>query len=77
MRPRPPKTPPTPFVHTTRWLRGRILDAVRGADGWQPFTAEIGVHDRAAVERALVSMARDGLLELRSTPDGPEARLPA
>ena len=70
------RAPSTPFAETARWLRGRILDAVRAAEGWHAFAGGIGTHDRPAVERALEAMARDGLLELRPTPDGHEARLP-
>ena len=71
MRPRitataPTRRPAVPFPSTTRWLRGRVLDRLRAADG-DPFVAveaPIGVHDRAAVDRALDGLARDGLVEL-------------
>jgi A/G-specific adenine glycosylase len=57
-----------PFPSTTRWLRGRVLDRLRAADGdaFVMLEAPIGVHDRAAVERALDGLARDGLVEIRA-----------
>jgi A/G-specific adenine glycosylase len=66
----------TPFPQTTRWLRGRILDTLRGVDGWHAFTSEIGTHDAKAVHRALAAMSRDGLLEIRQGRVGIEAQLP-
>ncbi|MGZ8515280.1 MAG: A/G-specific adenine glycosylase, partial [Candidatus Limnocylindrales bacterium] len=56
---------PAPFVTTTRWLRGRIVDRLRAvAEGaWTPFDAPIGEHDQAAVTAALEALARDGLIE--------------
>jgi A/G-specific adenine glycosylase len=73
---RPPRSR-VPFANTSRWLRGRILDRLRDADGatWTPFADPIGEHDRGAIATALLAMARDGLVEL----DGAEparARLP-
>ncbi len=67
------------FPSTTRWLRGRIVDRARDAhDGdWVPFDDAIGTHDRHAVREAVVALAGEGLLEMRETADGPEARLPA
>lgn len=64
-----------PFASTRRWLRGRILDRLREApDGaWVTFGGPLGDHDGEAVEAALVALARDGLLELRS-PAGPVVR---
>ena len=55
-----------PFSATTRWLRGRLLDRLRGApDGaWVEFPAAIGDHGPAAVAEALSAMSADGLLEL-------------
>jgi A/G-specific adenine glycosylase len=56
----------TPFTATSRWLRGRILDALRDAgpgDGWVVVRAPIGQHGAEAVERAIAGLARDGLLE--------------
>ncbi len=66
-----------PFSSTSRWLRGRILDRLRDADGshWLEFIPPIGDHDRVAVVRALLLLAADGLLEL--DPDSElRARLP-
>jgi A/G-specific adenine glycosylase len=66
-----------PFSSTSRWLRGRILDRLREADGsgWLELDAPIGDHDRVAVARALVLLAADGLVEL--DPDSElRARLP-
>ncbi len=65
------------FTATSRWLRGRILDRLRDLDdgAWLPFGEGIGGHDPAAVAVALAALARDGLLELRST-NPPAARLP-
>ena len=66
------------FPSTTRWLRGRILDAARAADdgAWLPFGDPIGEHGRGAVRAAVVALGREGLLEVRETPAGLEARLP-
>jgi len=68
---------PVPFSSTTRWLRGRILDKLRAAadDAWIAVPEGVGTHDRAAVEAALVALAREGMIELRTT-DPPTARLP-
>jgi A/G-specific adenine glycosylase len=66
-----------PFSSTSRWLRGRILDRLREADGsnWLELVPPIGDHDRVAVTRALSLLAAEGLVELDS---GSElrARLP-
>ena len=68
---------PSPrFQSTNRWLRGRILDRARDADGWTGFDAAIGEHGHGAVRAAVVALARDGLLDVRETPAGLEARLP-
>lgn len=59
--------PPTvPFVSTTRWLRGRILDRLRSADAdaWTEVAGPIAQHSAEAVARALIALARDGLVEL-------------
>jgi len=66
----------TPFPATTRWLRGRILDALRdAADGaWVVFEAPIGDHPAASVHRQLGRLALDGLVEL-SPGDASRARL--
>ncbi|MEO8461822.1 MAG: A/G-specific adenine glycosylase [Chloroflexota bacterium] len=66
-----------PFETTSRWIRGRLLDLLRDApaDDWVAIPALIGQHDRAAIERALVAMARDGLVE-RAVGRPDMARLP-
>ncbi len=66
-----------PFARTSRWLRGRIVDRLRAADGpaWVVFDGSLGEHDAAAVGTALRAMQREGLLEL--APGDPlRARLP-
>ncbi len=67
----------SPFTATSRWLRGRILDRLREADGavWATFDEKIGVHDGAAVVEALKTLAGEGLLERHPT-DPRLARLP-
>jgi A/G-specific adenine glycosylase len=71
--PRQPRTgaaPRTiPFPRTTRWLRGRIVDRLRSADGaaWSTLDGPIGDHDPAAVRSALAALARDGVVELDPT----------
>lgn len=75
--PRP--TAGIPFSHTTRWLRGRILDRLRAApDGaWVALGGDIGVHDGERVRAAARALARDGMIELEAgEPDGLRARLP-
>jgi A/G-specific adenine glycosylase len=54
-----------PFSSTSRWLRGRILDRLREADGsdWHDVVTPIGDHDGVAVARALGLLAAEGLLE--------------
>ena len=76
-RPARPSRPGVPFATTSRWLRGRILDRLRDADTstWTVFRDPIGGHDSAAITRALVAMARDGLVELDGQ-DSARARLP-
>ena len=85
-RPSPPPavraaalTPEPAFPATTRWLRGRIVARARDADdgAWIPFDGPIGGHDRLAVREAVAALASDGLLEVRESSDGPEARLPS
>ncbi|MEX1170459.1 MAG: A/G-specific adenine glycosylase [Chloroflexota bacterium] len=58
-----------PFATTSRWLRGRIVDRLRAAngDGWTVVDGPIGSHDGAAVAAALEGLARDGLVELDNT----------
>jgi len=73
-----PRRPQPAFPSTTRWLRGRIIARTRDADvgAWVPFGAAMGVHGPAAVREAVAALAAEGLLDVRETPDGPEARLP-
>ena len=56
----------TPFTSTSRWLRGRIVDRLRAAEGdrWTVIGGPIGSHNPAAVTAALKSLAHDGLVEL-------------
>ncbi len=64
------------FEATNRWLRGRIVERARGSAGWIPFDEPIGGHGEGAVRTAVLALARDGLLDVRETPTGIEARLP-
>jgi A/G-specific adenine glycosylase len=64
-----------PFPSTTRWLRGRILDALRDGPDWVDVQAPIGQHELLAVETALAGMAADGLVELAAG-ERLRARLP-
>jgi A/G-specific adenine glycosylase len=67
----------TLFPATSRWLRGRILDRLREAEGagWVVIGAPIGDHDRRTIARTLERLAADGLCEL--DPDSElTARLP-
>jgi A/G-specific adenine glycosylase len=66
-----------PFSSTSRWLRGRILDRLREAEGadWHELAVPIGDHDGMAVTRALELLQAEGLLERH--PDSElRARLP-
>ena len=71
----PPAARPTPprFESTTRWLRGRILDALRDApdNAWVRFDSSIGDHALPAVSAALAALGSEGLIAL----DGDCARL--
>lgn len=70
---------PAVFEATSRWLRGRIVDRLRGAaDGaWIVLAAPIGDHDQAAIVAALEGLARDGLVEIDFDAHvAPRARLP-
>ena len=66
-----------PFESSSRWLRGRILDRLREVEGsgWLELVAPIGDHDRAAVQRSLVLLAAEGLVE-RDPDSALSARLP-
>ena len=74
----PSRDPATsvPFEQTTRWLRGRIIERLRGlGDGaWTRLPASIGQHDEAAVAAAVAALEREGMLEHRA--DG-AVRLPS
>jgi A/G-specific adenine glycosylase len=61
-----PQVAPQPFNQTTRWLRGRIVDRLRDAEGtsWIVVDAPIGDHDEGAIESALLALTRDGIVEL-------------
>ncbi|HET7180598.1 MAG TPA: hypothetical protein VFI15_00030 [Candidatus Limnocylindrales bacterium] len=67
------RRPAARFESTSRWLRGRILDALRDApdDGWVRFDAAIGEHDHDGVLAALAALASDGMIAI----DGHRARL--
>jgi len=65
----------TPFPDTSRWLRGRILDALRDGDGWVVVPDRIGSHERPAVEAAVADLAAEGLAE-RDVDNPLIARLP-
>jgi A/G-specific adenine glycosylase len=71
------RRPEPAFESTNRWLRGRILGRAREADGWVGFNGAIGQHGPGAVRAAVLGLARDGLLAIRETPTGLEARLPS
>ena len=66
-----------PFEASTRWLRGRILERLRAADGeqWVSIEQPLGVHDAPAVQAGLAILEQEGLLE-RSPGDRHLARLP-
>jgi A/G-specific adenine glycosylase len=64
------------FELTSRWLRGRILERVRVAEGWVLFDGRLGEHDRATVATALAAMAAEGLIELQEDANVRRARLP-
>jgi A/G-specific adenine glycosylase len=65
-----------PFHQTTRWLRGRLVDRLRDADGsaWTVIDEPIGDHHAAAIQQALGALARDGIVEVDPL-DGRRARL--
>jgi A/G-specific adenine glycosylase len=62
-QPRTGRQVSTPFPATSRWLRGRILDALRDGTGWVVIAERIGSHDRPAIEAALADLAAEGLAE--------------
>jgi A/G-specific adenine glycosylase len=66
-----------PFRATSRWLRGRLLDLARAAEGnnWVAVDAPIESHGVEAVAAAVRALAAEGLLELHPT-HGSLARLP-
>jgi hypothetical protein len=70
------RRPEPAFESTNRWLRGRIVERARDAAGWTSFDGAIGEHGPGAVRAAVLGLARDGLLDVRETPAGLEARLP-
>lgn len=55
---------PIRFESTNRWLRGRILDRLRDADGWVSFEGAIGAHDSTAVRESVTRLAAEGMIEL-------------
>lgn len=67
------RVPAVPFASTTRWLRGRILDRLRALpDGrWAAISGPIGDHDGPAVRAALRALAREGMIEVDTSPDAP------
>ena len=69
--------PEEPFATTSRWLRGRILDALRDAPAghWATIEAPVGGHDAGAVESALAALGAEGLAE-RHPREPNLARLP-
>ena len=54
------------FEHTSRWLRGRLVDRLRDAAPGEALAVEgpLGSHSSEAVARALAGLARDGMVEL-------------
>jgi A/G-specific adenine glycosylase len=65
------------FAQTTRWLRGRVMDALRDASGqeWVEVAGSIGIHGEDVVAQVLHDLAREGLVELRQA-QPLQARLP-
>jgi A/G-specific adenine glycosylase len=76
-RPRAARETAPSFATTSRWLRGRILDALRDApaDAWARIDAPLGDHDAVAIQASLGTLAREGLAERHPT-DTTLARLP-
>ncbi len=56
---------PAPYESTSRWLRGRIIERLRGlpVGEWTSLEAPLGAHDSVALEAALADLEREGLLE--------------
>jgi A/G-specific adenine glycosylase len=67
------RRPAPRFESTSRWLRGRILDALRDAPdhAWVRFDAPIGAHSAPHVAAALAALAAEGMITL----DRDQARL--
>jgi A/G-specific adenine glycosylase len=57
---------PARFESTSRWLRGRILDRLRDAQGhaWIELDGPIGEHASEAVQAALTALGSEGLIEV-------------
>jgi A/G-specific adenine glycosylase len=72
---KPPRRAEARFETTSRWLRGRIVAALRELDGdaWTPPPLPMGSHDAASVAVAVEALVRDGLVERR---DDGALRLP-
>jgi A/G-specific adenine glycosylase len=68
-----------PFAGSDRYLRGRIIDVLRGGEATRDVLAEAlglnGVAEKERLDRILAGLARDGLLQL--DPELGTARLPA
>lgn len=75
--PREARERPAAFETTSRWLRGRLLDLLRDTpgDAWAEVPARVGSHDPAAIDLAVVALAREGLVERHPTHSG-RVRLP-
>jgi A/G-specific adenine glycosylase len=71
-----PSARAVPFPSTARWLRGRLVAALRDApgSGWRRFDPPIGPHEETAVTDALAALARDGIVEVDAA-DPVRARL--
>jgi A/G-specific adenine glycosylase len=69
-------TPSIPFEHTSRWLRGRIVERLRDQEdgAWAALPDAVGRHGPDAIDRAVAALQRDGLLERHA--DG-RVRLPS
>jgi A/G-specific adenine glycosylase len=64
------------FEHTTRWLRGRIVEQLRALDdgAWARLPDTIGTHGPEQIAAATAALQQDGILEMRA--DG-SVRLPS